>query len=78
MREIDKYFAEQCGVTVHVDGYSHVESHWIDGKELGFLWTLTDPRCLIIVCKKFGIDIIAGDTDKAINKLRELEEVNDE
>ena len=78
MEEIDKWAAEQCGVGFTTNHKKQVVA-WFTGSidervYWEFEWTIQDCRCLVIVCKKFSIDIIAGDTDKAINELRRLYE----
>jgi len=66
MKEINEWFAEKCKIYITETYWAPEDRRSIGGEQ----WTIQDPRCLVIVCKKFGIDIIAGDTEKAINELK--------
>lgn len=58
MSDIDKWSAEQCGVTLLIenviadtDSNRKLFNGYINGK-----WTLTDPRCMQVFREKFKIN----------------------
>ena len=57
MKDIDNWFADQCGVETYDDfGVPYPEYYFIkDGREFQYLWTIHDPRCREVIREKFWL-----------------------
>lgn len=56
MRDIDKWFAEQCGVKCDYDPFNFKAWWEMEGQvKLFYLWTIHDPRCREVIRERFFI-----------------------
>jgi len=65
MKDINKFYAEKCGVTTRINNIKELcfQTEWGNYT----VWTIQDPRCREIIRERFKLDTLLGIRSKSLN-----------